>query len=199
MDVRFQVRRYYGDRITKNQGCCSPQVETQFVGALQVPSFGCSAPTEFADLKPGETVLDLGSGAGLDCFRAAEAVGETGRVVGVDMTPAMLTLARQGAAQLGLENVTFREGYIEALPLETASVDAVISNCVVNLSDDKAAVLAKAYRVLRLSHVTEEGWCACEDGTQDAETYRRRLAEAGFVDISVAGGAPPAGVYSARI
>jgi hypothetical protein len=97
MDVRFQVRRYYGDRITKNQGCCSPQVETQLVGALEVPSFGCGAPTEFADLKPGETVLDLGSGAGLDCFRAAEAVGETGRVIGVDMTPAMLARARRSS------------------------------------------------------------------------------------------------------
>ena len=215
MDVRFQVRRYYGDRITKNQGCCSPQVETRRAGALEVPSFGCGAPTEFADLKPGETVLDLSSGAGLDCFRAAEAVGETGRVVGVDMTPEMLARARQGAAQLGLENVTFREGYIEVLPLETASVDAVISNCVVNLSDDKAAVLAEAYRVLKpggrvaLSDivrageapagVSEKGWCACEDGAEDAETYRRRLAAAGFVDISVAGDAPPAGVYSAHI
>lgn len=208
--AREGVQAYYGSRMRAPQECCAVPV----VGGLEVPSFGCGAPTEFADLKPGKTVLDPGSGAGLDCFRAAEAVGETGRVVGVNMTPEMLARARQGAAQLGLGNVEFRKGYIEALPVASESVDAVISNCVVDLSDDKPAVLAGAYRVLKAGgrmaisdmaragqpgQVSSEGWCACEDGAEDAETYRRRLVEAGFVDIAVAGDAPPAGVYSARI
>ena len=215
MTLRDEVQRYYGERVTRAERCCAPQV-----GGMVVPSFGCGAPTEFADLKPGETVLDLGSGAGLDCFRAAEKVGETGRVVGVDMTAAMLARARarRGAARLGLTQVEFREGYIEALPVETASIDAVISNCVVNLSTDKDAVFAEAYRVLKpggrvaLSdmvraavrasqpeHVTEAGWCACEDGAEDVPTYRARLRKAGFVGATVGGDAPPEGVYSARV
>ena len=213
MILRDEVQRYYGERVTRAESCCAPQV-----GGMAVPSFGCGAPTEFADLKPGETVLDLGSGAGLDCFRAAEKVGEAGRVVGVDMTAAMLERARRGAAQLGLTQVEFREGYIEALPVETASIDAVISNCVVNLSTDKDAVFAEAYRVLKpggrvaLSdmvraavrasqpeRVTEGGWCACEDGAEDVQTYRARLRKAGFVGVTVGGDAPPEGVYSARV
>ena len=213
MTLRDEVQRYYGERVTRAESCCAPQV-----GGMVVPSFGCGAPTEFADLKPGETVLDLGSGAGLDCFRAAEKVGEAGRVVGVDMTAAMLERARRGAAQFGLTQVEFREGYIEALPVETASIDAVISNCVVNLSTDKDAVFAEAYRVLKPGgrvafsdmvraavyasvpeRVTEAGWCACEDGAEDAETYRARLRRAGFVGVAVSGEAPPEGVYSARV
>ncbi len=213
MTLRDEVQRHYGERVTRNEGRCAPPI-----GGVEVPSFGCGAPTEFADLKLGETVLDLGSGAGLDCFRAAEKVGEAGRVIGVDMTPAMLARARQGAAQLGLEQVEFREGYIEALPVETVSIDAVISNCVVNLSTDKDAVFAEAYRVLKpggrvaLSdtvraavhadqpeRVTEAGWCACEDGAEDAETYRARLVKAGFAGVMVSGDGPPEGVYSARV
>lgn len=211
--LRDQVQRHYGERVTRNEGCCAPPI-----GGMEVPSFGCGAPTEFADLEPGETVLDLGSGAGLDCFRAAEKVGETGRVVGVDMTPAMLARARQGAAQLGLAQVEFREGYIEALPVETESIDVVISNCVVNLSTDKDAVLAETYRVLKpggrvafsdtvraavhadqAERMTEAGWCACEDGAEDAERYRARLTKAGFIGVAVSDDGPPEGVYSARV
>lgn len=215
MNVREQVQNYYGQRITQNQGCCVPKVETGRVGALEVPTYGCGVPTAFAALQPGETVLDLGSGAGLDCFRAAQAVGETGRVIGVDMTPEMLERARAGAAQLGLQNVEFREGYIEALPVEAGSVDVILSNCVVNLSTDKTAVLREAYRVLKPggrlaisdmvrggdapARVTDEGWCACEDGAETVVQYRARLQEVGFVGISFTGDAPENGTYSAQI
>ncbi len=215
MNVREQVQNYYGQRITQNQGCCAPKVETGRVGTLEVPTYGCGTPTDFAALQPGETVLDLGSGAGLDCFRAAEAVGETGQVIGVDMTPAMLERARQNAVKLGRTNVEFWEGYIEALPVETESVDVILSNCVVNLSADKTAVLREALRVLkpggRLAisdivrvgeapvQVTDDGWCACEDGAETVTQYAGRLEEVGFLAISFTGTAPEHGTYSAQI
>ena len=115
-----------------------------------VESFaGVGNPFSWGDLVPGETVVDLGSGAGFDAFLAAAMVGPGGQVLGVDMTPAMLTKARRTAESLGLAHVEFREGYLEALPVETGTVDVVISNGVINLCPDKAAVLAEAYRVLR--------------------------------------------------
>jgi SAM-dependent methyltransferase len=110
---------------------------------------GCGNPTAIADLEPGETVLDLGSGAGFDCFLAAEAVGPSGRVVGVDMTPEMVERARGSAADMDAANVEFRLGEIEHLPIQDASVDAIISNCVINLSPDKPRVFEEAFRVLR--------------------------------------------------
>ena len=113
-----------------------------------VISYGCGNPLALAALKPGDRVLDLGSGAGLDCFLAARQVGSKGRVIGVDFTPEMLERARASAAELGLTNVEFREGDIEALPLDDASVDVVISNCVINLAPDKDAVFREAFRVL---------------------------------------------------
>lgn len=214
MGVREKVQDYYAARLAADQTCCGNAAFND----LAVPSFGCGEPTKFADLKPGETVLDLGSGAGLDAFRAAEVVGPKGRVIGVDMTPEMLQRAHEGAAKLSLENVQFLEGTIEALPVPDASVDVVISNCVINLSDDKAAVFGEAFRVLepggrllvsdilrygeRLTVVSEEGWCACEDGAEPAEVYRRLLKQAGFVDITVAPAEPavfPGDTYSALI
>ena len=110
---------------------------------------GCGAPIDLLALEPGETVLDLGSGPGLDAFLAAQRVGERGRVIGVDMTPEMIERAREGARQVGLEQVEFRQGRLEALPVEDGSVDAVTSNCVINLVPDKARVFAEAARVLR--------------------------------------------------
>jgi SAM-dependent methyltransferase len=110
---------------------------------------GCGAPIGLLELKPGETVLDLGSGAGIDAFLAAKEVGPSGRVVGVDMTPQMLDRARRNATTMGHENVEFREGRLEALPVESATVDAVTSNCVINLVPDKAAVFAEVARVLK--------------------------------------------------
>jgi len=106
-------------------------------------SLGCGDPISLAGLKPGETVLDLGSGGGLDCFLAARQVGESGHVIGVDMTPEMLRRARTSAVKMGIGNVEFREGYLESLPVEEASVDVVISNCVINLSPDKPRVFKR--------------------------------------------------------
>ena len=110
---------------------------------------GCGNPTMVAELGPGETVLDLGSGAGIDCFLAARRVGPEGRVIGVDMTDEMLHRARENAANAGFENVDFRKGYIEELPVEDATVDVIVSNCVVNLSPDKERVFAESFRVLK--------------------------------------------------
>lgn len=114
-------------------------------------SLGCGNPAAIAGLRPGQTVLDLGSGGGVDCFLAARQVGESGRVIGLDMTPAILDLARANAKKLELGNVGFQYGYIEDIPLPDASVDAILSNCVINLSADKAAVFREACRVLKPS------------------------------------------------
>lgn len=162
------VRERYG-RIAEGEegGCCGPKgvcgspEGTIALGLgyrpeelAQVPAdvnlgLGCGAPLTFLDLRPGETVLDLGSGPGLDALLAARQVGPTGRVIGVDMTPAMIEKARASAARLGVAHVEFRAGRLEALPVADASVDAVTSNCVINLVPDKRAVFAEAARVLR--------------------------------------------------
>ncbi len=164
-----EVRDRYG-RIAEGReaGCCGPAATTCAGGEASVAlgigygkqelevvpdeanlGLGCGAPIPFLSLQPGETVLDLGSGAGLDAFLAARKVGPQGRVIGVDMTPAMLERARSAAARAGFANVEFREGRLEALPVAHASVDAVTSNCVVNLVPDKGAVFREVARVLR--------------------------------------------------
>ncbi len=200
MNLRESVKRYYGERISKGEGCCDPSP------AALAPSFGCGEPTKFAELKPGERVLDLGSGAGLDCFRAAKAVGNKGYVIGVDMTPEMLKRAKQGAQKLSLHNVEFREGFIEDLPVAAASIDVVISNCVINLSTEKPKVFSEIHRILKpgghlivsdilrngpgLTVIQEAAWCACEDGAEPAETYKQHLQTAGFAAISIDPAAP---------
>lgn len=166
-------------------------------------SLGCGDPITLAGLAEGQTVLDLGSGGGIDCFLAAAQVGETGRVIGVDMTPAMIAKAEQNRAKLGLNQVEFRQGQIEALPVESESVDVVISNCVINLSPDKAAVFREAFRVLRpggrlaVSDMVTQGyftaaeranlpaWAACISGAEDARDYIAAIRAAGFSDISL--------------
>jgi arsenite methyltransferase len=181
-------------------------------------SLGCGNPTAIAELRPGETVLDLGSGGGIDCFLAAKAVGPSGHVIGVDMTPSMVELARRNAGKVGATNVEFRHGEIESLPVDDASVDVIISNCVINLSADKDAVLREAFRVLRpggrfrvsdivlsrpLSIAEEEflaEWAGCVAGALPAEEFAAKLSAAGFTDVSVA--LKPAlrdGVHSADI
>ena len=213
--VQQKVREYYGERITHNRGCCSAEATTESVGVLEVPTYGCGTPTDFAALQLGETVLDLGSGAGLDVFQAAAQVGATGYVIGIDMTQAMLERAQTGAEQLGVTNVEFRHGYIEALPVAAASVDVILSNCVINLSGDKSAVLREAYRVLkpggrlavsdvvRVSEApaqpSDEGWCSCSDGAETVAQYQMRLVEIGFTAVSFNGSIPETGTYSARI
>jgi arsenite methyltransferase len=164
--VRELVRKRYAEiardgSVNPTASCCGPQPEqiAERIGysteeTTAVPEganlgLGCGAPLGAAALQPGETVLDLGSGAGFDAFLAARAVGPTGRVIGVDMTDEMLAKARANAHQAGIGNVEFRKGYIEALPVEDASVDVVISNCVINLVPDKATVYGEVARVLR--------------------------------------------------
>jgi arsenite methyltransferase len=168
-----------------------------------VVSYGCGNPVAIAGLQAGEVVLDLGSGAGLDCFLAAERVGPQGRVTGLDMTEEMLALADQNKAKLGAANVEFRKGVMEAMPLPDGAVDVIISNCVINLSPDKDAVFGEAFRVLRpggrlhvsdvvllheLSATEQEDltlWAGCVSGALERHDYARRLAAAGFVDVSV--------------
>jgi SAM-dependent methyltransferase len=167
-------------------------------------SLGCGNPTAVADLREGETVLDLGSGGGIDVLLSARRVGPTGKAYGLDMTEEMLALARRNAAEAGATNVEFLKGQIEAIPLPAATVDVVISNCVVNLSTDKPAVFAETYRVLKpggrlgiTDVVAEDGlspedraergaWVGCIAGALSKAEYRAGLAAAGFEQVSVA-------------
>ena len=164
---------------------------------------GCGNPTAIAELKEGETVLDLGSGAGMDVFLAANKVGPTGRVIGVDMTEAMIDKANAIAKSNGYENVEFRLGEIENLPAEDNSVDTLISNCVINLSPDKSKVFSEAYRVLRpkgklvVSDIVAEralpdgiredldAWAGCVAGALEKNEYLEEIREAGFADLHV--------------
>jgi arsenite methyltransferase len=166
-------------------------------------SMGCGVPTAVADLHEGETVLDLGSGAGADVLISARRVGPTGRAVGVDMTDEMLELARQSAAEAGAANVEFRKGTIEALPLPDASVDVVISNCVINLSADKPQVLREAARVLRpggrfavsdviadpdmdpATRADMEQWTGCIAGALTREEFDQALTGAGLAEVEI--------------
>lgn len=206
---------------TSAASCCGPRetpqeelsswarrlYSAQELGALPEAvaelSLGCGNPIALAELREGETVLDLGSGAGLDCFLAAQRVGPSGRVIGVDMTPEMLDLARRNLAKVGATNVEFRSGEIESLPVASDSVDVVISNCVINLSPDKDAVLREAYRVLkpggrfRVSDIVwvreptaEEqsdlaSWAGCVAGALTASAFAEKLRAAGFEEIRI--------------
>ena len=164
---------------------------------------GCGDPTRDADLRPGQTVLDLGSGAGVDCFLAARRVGPEGSVIGVDMTDDMLAKARENARRGGFSNVEFRKGEIEDLPVESSTVDRIISNCVINLSPDKPKVFAEAYRVLKpagamiVSDIVSIGeippsvrrdlekWAGCTAGALEKEAYLDTLRAAGFSKVEV--------------
>jgi SAM-dependent methyltransferase len=172
-------------------------------------SLGCGNPTAIAALKPGEVVLDLGSGGGIDVFLAARQVGETGFVYGVDMTDDMLALARRNAERHGITNVEFRKGHIEEIPLEESTVDVIISNCVINLSPDKGQTLHEAFRVLKpggrlaVSDIVVDGtlddlpvdeatirgalsWAGCIAGALTKSQFETMLADAGFAEINVA-------------
>jgi SAM-dependent methyltransferase len=166
-------------------------------------SLGCGNPTALAELHPGEVVLDLGSGGGIDVLLSARRVGPEGKAYGLDMTDDMLALARENQRKAGVENVEFLKGEIEAIPLPDASVDVIISNCVINLSTDKGRVLREAFRVLKpggrfaVSDVVIRGevpedvrrslelWVGCVAGALTEEEYQRRLAEAGFESIGI--------------
>jgi len=216
--VRAQVRTAYAKVAKGADGCSVGCCGTQGSGSLtmgytetdlaSVPEgadlgLGCGNPQAIAALRPGETLLDLGSGAGFDCFLAASRVGRTGRVIGVDMTPEMVTKARDNARRVSATNVDFRLGEIEHLPVSDESVDVIISNCVINLSPDKGAVFREAIRVLKpggriaISDVVAtqaipkevaasvEALTGCVAGAAPVDEIRALLAEAGFQDIKV--------------
>ncbi|OFW11554.1 MAG: arsenite S-adenosylmethyltransferase [Acidobacteria bacterium RIFCSPLOWO2_02_FULL_67_36] len=171
--------------------------------AAVAASLGCGNPTALIDLRPGETVLDLGSGGGIDVLLSARRVGPTGKVYGLDMTDQMLALARENQRRAGATNVEFLKGEMEHIPLPDNSVDVIISNCVINLSSDKARVLREAFRVLRpggrfaVSDVVVRGevpagirrsvelWVGCVAGALQESEYRRLLGDAGFDGIDV--------------
>lgn len=166
-------------------------------------SLGCGNPTAMANLREGETVLDIGSGGGIDAFLAAKRVGPTGSVIGVDMTPAMLERARAAAEKGGFTNVDFRQGYAEKMPVDDRSVDVIISNCVINLTEDKAKVFGEAYRVLREDgrlevndmvfggailpavRMSASGWAGCISGALPEQEYVDLVKQAGFKDVAV--------------
>jgi arsenite methyltransferase len=202
--------------VTEAASCCGPAdrgVITRDLysasDAAELPetamlaSLGCGNPTALADLHPGEVVLDLGSGGGIDVLLSAQRVGPTGFAYGLDMTDEMLALAERNAGEQRANNVKFLKGTIEAIPLPDNSVDVLISNCVINLSADKSLVLREAFRVLKpggrfaVSDVVVQGtlpadarrsmelWVGCVAGALEERTYRSLLADAGFEDVSV--------------
>ena len=227
-DIRETVRKRYAAAAIKSApsdaSCCAPirltasaTDDTKVFGgelyddtsreglpdsALDA-SLGCGVPTAVADLREGETVLDLGSGGGADVLISAARVGPTGKAIGLDMTDEMLALARANAIAAGVENVEFVKGYLEAMPLSDASVDVVISNCVINLSSDKDRVLREAFRVLRpggrlaVSDVVVRGevpeavrqsmllWVGCIAGALEENDYRAKLIAAGFAAVDL--------------
>jgi arsenite methyltransferase len=184
----------------------------QLPSAAVLASLGCGNPTALAELREGEVVLDLGSGGGIDVLLSARRVGVSGHAYGLDMTDDMLALARQNASEAGVANVTFLRGRIEAIPLPNASVDVIISNCVINLSGDKRAVLAEAFRVLKpggrfaVSDVVTHGevpaalrrnvelWIGCLAGALEDTEFERLLRDVGFVNPSI----EPTRVYASE-
>jgi SAM-dependent methyltransferase len=232
IDVRTYVRDRYGKIAqdfspesvanccgpqVSDSGCCSPETSATVISADQLYemdvsdlptdvtglSLGCGDPVTLASLVPGQTVLDLGSGGGIDCFLAAKQVGETGHVIGVDMTATMIEKARANKTKMGVENVEFRLGEIEHLPVADETVDIVISNCVINLSPDKPQVFREAFRVLRpggklsVSDIVTDGslpeeiknsmsaWAGCVAGALDASEYIAAIEPAGFTDVEL--------------
>jgi ubiquinone/menaquinone biosynthesis C-methylase UbiE len=231
--AREQVGEHYRSLAESGQSCCAPSDSAccsndslVSLDAIQVDenpldigyspvekqsappeaaafSLGCGNPLAMADLRPGETVLDIGSGGGFDCFIAARQVGPNGRVIGVDMTPAMLERARASAQRAGITNVEFRQGQAEHLPVEDGTVDVIMSNCVINLTEDKGVVFREAYRALRpggrveLSDVVTDGsfpaelrgrpenWGSCVYGALPEGEYLHLLSQAGFENVTV--------------
>ena len=206
IDIREEVREKYA-AAARSAGtggsCCGPAESEGATDAALAASLGCGVPTAVADLHPGETVLDLGSGAGADVLISARRVGPSGRAYGLDMTDEMLELARANAAKAGAENVEFLKGFIEEVPLPDASVDVVISNCVINLAADKHVVLAEAARVLRpggrfaVSDVIADpdmddatradmaAYTGCIAGALTEAEFRAALDAAGLTDVEI--------------
>jgi arsenite methyltransferase len=216
--IREEVRRHYGATAGGKSSSCSDECctstsadtlgysaeESAVAPEAASLGLGCGNPLAIASLEPGQRVLDLGSGAGFDCFLAARAVGPSGKVIGVDMTEEMLAKARENAEKNGFTNVEFRMGEIEALPVADNSTDVIISNCVINLSPEKARVFKEAYRVLKpggrlavadvvatatLPAEVRGDWAAytgCMAGASQINELEEMLRQAGFVEIKIA-------------
>jgi arsenite methyltransferase len=225
MNIREQVREKYGKAALRvksggssccgsapSSQCCADPITSNLYDSIQtgaipeeavLASLGCGNPTALAKLNPGEAVLDLGSGGGIDVLLSARRVGPTGKAYGLDMTDAMLALARENQCKAGVDNVEFLKGEIENIPLPDNSVDVIISNCVINLSADKDRVLREAFRVLKpggrfaVSDVITRGqvppevrqnmllWVGCIAGALDESEYAAKLAVAGFDGIDI--------------
>jgi len=208
-EIKNAVRQRYGQLAVLNESCCA-ESESACCGSastkeIDLPSealsvvASCGSPLVQADVQEGDTILDLGSGGGIDVFRASKLVGENGRVIGLDATPEMIFRARETAKKHGYQNVAFRLGEIEHMPIESNSVDLVISNCVLNLVPDKQSAFKEIYRVLKPGGkitvsdmvATQEGrkiikpeeWAACIAGAVTFEEYRGILERTGFLDI----------------
>ncbi|MEM2902397.1 MAG: arsenite methyltransferase [Candidatus Bathyarchaeia archaeon] len=220
-EIKEVVKKRYSRIVEEGGSCCSvcgscgldvieqaraigySEKELKSIPAWAIMGLGCGNPTALADLKEGETVLDLGSGGGIDVFLAANKVGPKGYVIGVDMTEEMIKRARETAKKFGYKNVEFRLGEIENLPLEDNSVDVIISNCVINLSPNKLRTFQEAYRVLKhggrmmISDLVTEGklpedlrknfeaWAGCIAGALEKSEYLDVIRKAGFKDVSV--------------
>lgn len=214
------VRQMYASVVKNNSSCgCQADMSTRDAGRVNgysdreldsIPDeanlgLGCGNPLALAEIRKGDVVIDLGSGAGIDCFLASDRVGETGRVIGVDMTPEMVERATLNARKNGYRNVEFRSGRIEELPVDGSSVDVIISNCVVNLSTDKARVFREAFRVLKPdgrlmvsdivlleelpAYVTDslDAYVMCVAGAMLKDEYLDTIRQAGFSDVTVVG------------
>ncbi len=229
--IKDQVREHYADIARaalagNRKSCCESTnvipanlIGTALPDEVVNTSQGCGTPLEIAQVQEGETVLDLGSGGGLDCFYASRLVGASGHVIGVDMTDEMLALANENVKKVGATNVEFRKGELEKLPLDDESVDVIISNCVINLSPDKSRVFAEAFRVLKpggrvafsdivarivmpeFMRTNMGSWAACISGAIPERDYIEKMKLAGFIDVAkVSGGDNPIEpVYSAKI
>ncbi len=223
-ELKKSIREKYGEIAEKSGSCCGPNcgcgsetdeqvlnvmmndkytsVDQQIIEAADL-GLGCGTPTAFADMKEGMRVLDLGSGAGIDVFLAANAVGPTGKAIGIDMTDEMLKRARINKAKLGITNTEFWKGEIEDMPVESDSIDRIISNCVINLVPDKRKAFSEMYRVLKpggrftISDIVSIGqipadvrkdlelWAGCVAGALDKEEYLQIVREAGFTNLKL--------------
>ena len=215
--VHEVVREHYADRIKSSASCCGSDaccaptesdlypvdLLANLPADISATSYGCGDPITLASLQPGETVLDLGSGAGMDCLLASKKVGESGYVIGVDMTPEMIERANKNAERVNAKNVEFRLGYLESLPVNADSIDVVISNCVINLAPDKSRVFEEIVRVLKpgaklaVSDIVTNGelpepikkslsaWAGCVAGALDVKEYVAMMEAAGLKDIEI--------------